>query len=372
MMSLKRGSILLTLGVLLPFASQSNVMAETSGPTISGYVDTQYGYNFNKPASNTTFGRSYDFQDNNIANTAHFAIAGMFNDNTNYVVNIDAGHDANVTVGGAGSSAVVLQEAYVNYVGASKLGFKVGKFATFEGIEVIETNANPTISRGYLYGFAEPFTHVGGVLTYAAGALDFAAGVVNGWDQANDNNTGKTLVGKVGMNFGDKLTGSLSGYHGPEQNPSAPVNSIAPQNSGNNRDSLDLTILTKIIPKVDLFLQGNIGTEKNAVANAGGTAKVDDQASWSGAGIQPVVHLTDKLSLGARLEYFADKNGARTGVVNNDMTNFTITPGYKINDNLLVRAEYRYDTSNKKVWVDDKNKAQDSASTAAVQFVVSF
>jgi hypothetical protein len=219
---------------------------------------------------------------------------------------------------------------------------------------------------------AEPYTHVGGVLTYVAGPLDFAAGVVNGWDQANDNNSGKTWVGKIGMNFGEKLSGTLSGYHGPEQNPGTAVNGITPQNSGNNRDSLDLTVPTKLIPKVDLFLQGNIGTEKNAVANPNGTAAVDDRASWSGAGIQPVVHLTDKLSLGARLEYFEDNNGARTGFRNNSMTNFTVTPGYKINDNLLVRAEYRYDTSNKKVWVDDENKAKDSASTGTVQFVVSF
>jgi len=364
--------------MLLPFVAQSTqVLAD--GPTINGYVDTQYGYNFDAPGNGTTFGRSYDAQDNNIANTAHLSISGMFNDNTNYVVDIDAGHDANTTVGGTNNaSAVVLQEAYVNYVGASKLGFKVGKFATYQGIEVIETNANPTISRGYLFGMAEPFTHVGGVVTLALGKLDFAAGFVNGWDVANDNNPGKTFVGKIGLNLGDALAATLSGYHGPEQTQSAPLpaNNVIDGNSGNNRDSIDLTILTKIIPSVDLFLQGNAGTEENAADTNGavGGVVVDDRASWSGVGVQPVVHFGDKFSVGGRVEYFADPQGVRSGsgINNTYLTNFTFTPGYKINDNLLVRAEYRYDTSNKKVWVDDKGKAQDDASTGTVQFVVSF
>jgi hypothetical protein len=365
MISKTRGSILLTLGMLLPFVGQSSqLMADATAPTISGYVDTQYGYNFHTPSNGTNAQRSYDSQDNNIANTAHIAIGGAFNSNTTYDVEFDAGHDANYTVGGAGSSAVVLQEAYVNYVGDSKLGFKAGKFVTYEGIEVIETNANPTISRGYLFGLAEPTTHVGGVLTYAPGMIDFAAGVVNGWDVANDNNPGKTWVGKIGLNAGEKLSATLSGYHGPEQAKTT-LNNIDNGHSGNNRDSIDLTVLTKVIPNIDLFLQGNTGTEKDALG-------LHKRGSWSGAGIQPVIHVGDKLSLGGRVEYFYDKDGARTGVAGNSMTNYTFTPGYKINDNLLVRAEYRYDRSNKALFLNDEAKTQKDSSTVTVQAVVSF
>jgi opacity protein-like surface antigen len=146
---------------------------------------------------------------------------------------------------------------------------------------------------------------------------------------------------------------------------------ITDSRSGANRDSIDLTLVTKIIPKVDLWLQGNIGTEAQVVDLDGDTV-ADDRGNWGGAGIQPVIHFTDKLSLGARLEYFADDQGARTGTVGLNATNFTVTPGYQLTSNLLVRAEYRYDTANKKVWVDDKGTAKDSASTMAVQFVYGF
>jgi hypothetical protein len=210
--------------------------------------------------------------------------------------------------------------------------------------------------------------------------LDFAAGVVNGWDVPTDNNQGKTWVGKIGLNLGDKLSATLSGYTGTERAQTS-VNGIVNDVPNSTRDSVDLTILTKIIPKVDLFVQGNAGTEDSAADNDRDGVN-DDRASWSGFGIQPVVHFTDKFSLGARAEYFYDANGARVGYkvpssagTSADsiaMTNFTITPGYKINDNLLVRAEYRYDTANKKAWLDDNGTAKDSSNTVSAQVVVSF
>ncbi|MCG3203832.1 MAG: hypothetical protein KCHDKBKB_00508 [Elusimicrobia bacterium] len=346
-----------------------SLMAE--GPTVSGYVDTQYGYNFSKPNTGTTALRSYDSQDNTLANTVHLSFAGTFGEGIGYVVDLDAGHDANTTVGSIPASGVALQEGYLTYMAPCKLGFKVGKFATYEGIEVIETNANPTISRGYLYGLAEPYTHVGGVATFVLGKLDFAAGLVNGWDQANDNNQGKTVIGKIGLSLGDPLMATLSGTHGPEQNQVTSGGVITDSRSGANRDSIDLTVLTKIIPMVDLYLQANAGTEAQVVDNDGDTIN-DDRASWSGAGVQPIIHFGDKFSIGARLEYFSDPEGARTGTRNISTTNITITPGYKITDNVLVRAEYRQDSSNKKIWVDDKGMLEDSVSTGALQFLVTF
>jgi hypothetical protein len=171
--------------------------------------------------------------------------------------------------------------------------------------------------------------------------------------------------------LGDPFFATLSGYHGPEQNQVVSGGVITDSRSGANRDSIDLTVLTKIIPKVDLYLQGNYGTESQVVDLDGDTV-VDDRAKWSGAGIQPLIHFTDKFTVGARLEYFDDSDGARTGTVDNSSTNFTLTPGYKCTDNIQVRAEYRYDTSNKKIWVDDKGTAKDTDSTAALQFLVTF
>jgi hypothetical protein len=76
------------------------------------------------------------------------------------------------------------------------------------------------------------------------------------------------------------------------------------------------------------------------------------------------------------VEYFADPDGARTlaagGAKNLAATNFTVTPSYVITEGVLIRAEYRYDTANKKIWFDDAGKAEDNASTVGLQFIGQF
>src|SRR4051812_5216193 len=132
-----RGSVLRVMGALLPFGLIA-ATAQADGPTISGYVETNYTHNFNNPVSGTNQFRSYDTQDRDINNTAHLEFNGAVGDNVAYSVQADAGSDAGFTAGDATNAGLELQEAFVTYTSASKLGFKVGKFATFEGIEVIE------------------------------------------------------------------------------------------------------------------------------------------------------------------------------------------------------------------------------------------
>lgn len=346
-------------------------------PVISGYINTTYTYNFMKPKSGMTALRSYDAKDNNIAlNSAHLAFMGDMGV-TGYVVEVDMGSDAmlNTPVGSGAADDFDLQEAYLTYK-PNKFGLKVGKFVTFNGIEVIESKDNPTISRGFLYGLAEPFTHVGGLVTYAfSDTLDVAAGVVNGWDITTDNNDSKTAVGKIGLSFGDPLSLTISGYHGSEQanvldDPSTVGVDESVDNDGHNRSNIDITGVTKIIPKVALWFQANSGQEERVVdLNGDGIMEL---ATWSGFTVQPVVEITDKFSIGARAEYFDDDKGARTGTVDLAARNFTIAPAYKLSDNSTVRVEYRHDSANKKVWQNDKGVAKDSNSTGSVEFIVTF
>ncbi len=373
MTSQKRGSILRFLGMALPFiAVASMTMAE--GPTISGYVETNWIQDLNNPISGqTTLQGYYNDNDGDINSNAHIAIAGPIGDKATYAVEIDAGNEAKLT---SADDDIDIQEAYLTYTGDSKLGFKVGKFATFQGIEVLEAPANPTISRGYLYGLAECFTHVGGVATYVLGKLDFAAGVVNGWDLNDDNNDSKTAVWKVGFSGGDPLALTLSGYHGAEQAETDDDLSTALVNentdtSGNLRSNVDLTGVTKLIPMVDLWFQFNYGQE-DAVVDKDGDTVNDDLGKWSGAGIQPIVKFGEKFSIGARAEYFADPDGARTGTDDLTATNFTITPSFAFVPGVIVRAEYRYDRANKKIWVDDKGTMEDTANTVGLQFIGQF
>jgi len=328
-------------------------------PKISGFVDATYNYNTRDPMSGTSAYHSYTAQhDTVLLNAAHLALTGTgAEDAIAYAIEVDIGSDASVTSGS--DDDVDLQEAYVAYTSKMGLGLKAGKFVTFSGIEVIESISNPTISRGFLFGLAEPFTHAGVLLTYkVTPELDAALGVVNGWDVVKDNNDGKTLAAKVGYTTPDYLA-VLSGYAGPEQPADGELD------PDNVRYMGDLTGMVKIGP-VDLWAQVNGGTEEGASAVMAG-----DDARWVGAGLQPVWHLIERLALGARAEVFSDRQGARTGIPQT-LYNLSLAPAFTIVSGFVVRGELRLDHSNKLVFEDSDAVTHKDQVLALTEAVYSF
>ncbi len=311
--------------------------AATLSPTITGHLDGTYNYNLMDPNGGLTAFHSYTAPHNTfLLNLAHVAIGGH-DDAVTYNIELDAGSDAAFNSGLYGGALFDVQEAWVHYIHPeSKVGLKAGKFVTYNGIEVIENTANPTVSRGFLFGLAEPTTHIGAVGTFQINdQLDVAAGLVNGWDVFRDNNSLKTIVAKLGFT-NDQVGLTVSAFAGPEQ-------------AGNNDDwrtTLDATAVIKL-DKVDLWLQGNFGRE---TFDDG-----DTSATWFGAGVQPVFHLNELLTLGARAEVFVDGDGARTGVPLPDgvtLINVSVAPAYLIADNLTLRAELRVDVATEDVYND--------------------
>lgn len=321
-----------------------------AAPKISGFVDLTYNYNTRDPMDGVTPFHSYTARhDTLLLNAAHLALTGA-GESVSYAIEVDVGSDAAVN---SGDDDVDLQEAYLAYVSPIGLGIKAGKFVTFQGIEVIESGANPTISRGFLFGLAEPFTHAGALLTYKINAeLDVAAGVVNGWDLVVDNNRGKTAVGKIGYTSGEILV-TASGYAGPEQE----------GNADNLRLSGDLTGMVGL-GALTLWAQLNGGSEEEAALD-GGTAR------WFGAGLQPVWRALDRLVVGGRAEVFRDADGARTGA-EQTLYNLTVTPSFTLTTGLVLRGELRVDWSSGDVFMDTDGAVYGNQVVALSEAIYSF
>lgn len=335
--------------------------ASAEAPKVNGFIDATYNRNLQSgdAGPTTNHHHSFDAQANTfLLNAVHLAATGSSGEELSYVVEVDMGTDAAATnSGGLGASDEMdLQEAYVTYRRPnSKLGFKAGKFVTYQGIEVIESGANPTITRGLLFGLAEPYTHTGIVATcQLTSALDLHAGLVNGWDLFVDNNKGPTGVLKLGYNGGDPLALTVSAYMGPEQ----------AGNTDNIRTSVDATGITKSVENLDLWFQANYGKEDKAAPDGG-------DASWMGFGLQPLYHLSEKVCLGARYEYFKDSDGARSGTVET-LQNISIAPAYSLTKSLVSRVEFRADMSNKDVFIDADGKATGQQLQVAAEMIYSF
>ncbi len=319
-------------------------------PKISGSLDVTYNYNTRDPMDGVTLFHTYTARhDTLLLNAAHLALTGS-NESVTYAVEVDVGSDAEIN---SGDDDVNVQEAYLAYVSSIGLGIKAGKFVTYEGIEVIESGANPTISRGFLFGLAEPFTHAGAVLTYKiSDELDAAAGVVNGWDLVVDNNRGKTFVAKLGYTGAGAIV-TASGYAGPERE----------SNADDLRLSGDITGMYKL-GTIDLWAQVNAGSEEG-VAPDGGTA------SWYGAGLQPVFHLIEKLAIGARAEMFRDQDGARTGA-EQTLYNLTVAPAFTLTTGLVLRGELRVNWSSVDAFMDGDGAVHGNQVLALTEAIYSF
>jgi hypothetical protein len=182
-----------------------------------------------------------------------------------------------------------VQQAFGTVKLFNTLTVDVGKFVTSAGAEVIEAKDNWLYSRSMLFGFAIPFAHTGLRLSLPIGSiLTLQGSIVNGWDNVINSWSYKTfnLSAMLALSTGTNIY--LNFYGGPDKV------------STDTRLLFDVVVNQAIGEKVALNLNGDYG--------------VEGSASWYGASLMGKVMLADWLRLAARLEYFADPQGFRTGV----------------------------------------------------------
>ncbi len=240
-----------------------------------------------------------------------------------------------------------LEEAYGSYkipVG-SGLTLKAGKFVTLLGYEVIESPNNLNFSRGFLFSFAIPLTHVGALATYSVTEwLALTAGPVVGWDVAKDNNGRMSVTGQVAVTAIKDLALNFNWITGPEQ---------TRQNS-NPRTVLDLVSTYTGVKNLTLGLNFDYGWEEDEASLAAAATRQNNDASWWGWAGYAAYDWTETLRSALRLEYFKDVDGIRTLAVAAGtpvaLYSVTATLQYKIWKGLVGRLEYRHDDADRKAF----------------------
>jgi hypothetical protein len=324
------------------------------GLEVGGMVYGSYNYNFNNPDSKDNSLRIFDTRANNFTlDLAQLALSKQEEGGVGFMLKLDYGRTARLIQSdwngdgtfSNGTNNFALQEAYLTYTAplGKGLGIKAGKFVTLLGAEVIESPRNYNISRSFLFGFAIPFTHTGLLLSYPLHDLvSLTAGVVNGWDNVLDANKGKTFLGSLALTPMQSLTWTFNGTFGPEQ----------ADRGGSKRGVFDTVLTYKPIDHLDFVLNYDYGSET-------GLLDGDRTAEWYGvAGIISIGGALfnpawDAFSLAQRAEWFADRDGTRTGT-RQDLWELTTTLKWALTDRLHVRLEYRHDESNRKVFSQDR------------------
>lgn len=303
----------------------------TVGPvTLSGLIDLYYSLNFNHPASRTNQLRNFDVKANQFSlNMAKLTLehapapAG-------FRVDLGFGRAFDIVHGAESGPEIFrnIEQAFFSYKFARAKGLQVdlGKFVTSAGAEVIETNNNWNYSRSLLFSYAIPYYHFG--LRAAMPVYGpFGAGVqlVNGWNNVEDNNSGKT-VGLTGTITTTKFAWFHNYYTGTEK----------PDGEKGRRHLYDTTLLLTLTPRLNSYINFDYGVDRLA---AGGNAR------WVGIAGAARYAVSRWFAVAPRIEWFNDAEGFATGTAQK-LKEATLTFEFKMKDGLLSRLEYRRDWSN--------------------------
>ena len=251
-----------------------------------------------------------------------------------------------------------LQQAFVSYIANAGTGlrFDVGKFVTSMGYELIEgyDGYNTNYSRSLLFNYAIPLTHTGVKATYSFSPKVSLMGIVaNGWDNAIDNNAGKSFGGMLTILPASPVALYFNYMGGPEK----------PDTNGFVRHVFDFVGTVKVSDMLSLALNADYGLEQGA-----SVVKAGDDAVWSGvAGYATITPPASPFSLGLRLETFKDDGGTRLGFGKVRVNEFTITPAFKFGKNIVVRPEARYDWTDQTIFNDDNGALKKSQGTVALE-----
>lgn len=203
--------------------------------TLSGYVETFYQWNFNRPGNGISNYRGYDTRHNSITLQNAVIDVGFRAKDLLGRIALQVGHapatyyaqepDQPGTEGAGESNALLwryLQRASVGWQPSKLVMLEVGLFPTSMGAEGLATKDNWNWSR------SNPSTRLP---NYQAGVkatweLDrrvaLVTGVMNGWNNIVDNNDEKSVVVGVQYKLRDKLTASLTYFGGVERSGGAP------------------------------------------------------------------------------------------------------------------------------------------------------
>lgn len=329
----------------------------TGGIQFSGSIDGYYSLNFNHPVSRTNQVRNFDTQANQFSLNMAKLTMERPPEPLGFRVDVGIGRAFETMHGNETGPGIFrnLEQAYVSLKPPSARGLQMdfGKFVTSAGAEVIETQSNWNYSRSLLFALAIPYYHFGLRAGMPLGG-HFSAGLqlVNGWNNVEDNNSGKT-VGLTGAISAGKVNWSHNYYFGPERTDT---------NKG-LRHVYDTTVLVTASTSTSFYINFDYGVEKDGF---GGSQR------WTGVAAAARHAVTPWLAFAPRLEWFNDADGFSTGTVQK-LKEATLTAEFKIRETLLTRLEYRQDWSNMRYFERGGNPgAARSQQTLLAGFIAVF
>lgn len=206
---------------------------------------------------------------------------------------------------------IALPQAYLEAhvpIGKNGINLKMGHFYSPTGFETVPAPDNFFYTRAYSFNAGEPFTHTGLQANYA---------INNNWSVLGSAVTGSATGGWDGG--WDKQLGNWSGVSGitwTSDNHATSLNVTGTYGETSSQSSkswgmYNIVLQHRINPKTLFVLHHVHGFADGVLLNNLKYNNVAKDAEWFGFVTHLYYDLTDNLSIGARGEWFRDRDGFR-------------------------------------------------------------
>lgn len=203
--------------------------------TLSGYVESFYQWNFNRPSNGISNYRGFDTRHNSLTISNAVLDSGFRARDLLGRLALQVGHtpatvyqeepDAPGSDGAGPSNAALwrfLQRASVGWQVTHTWLLEAGLFLTNVGVESVSVKDNWNWSRTNAF-VRLPTYQTGAKVTYRlSDRADLIGGVFNGWSSVVDNNGAKSILLQAQLRVAERLSASFAYFSGIERDPGAP------------------------------------------------------------------------------------------------------------------------------------------------------
>lgn len=322
-----------------------------SNLTISGYIESYYSYDFNKPEDHKRPAFIYSHNRSNEF-SVNLAMLKATYDGDRVRSNLAIGVGSYMNANYVGEEGVWknVYEANVGYklLENHDLWIDAGVLPSHIGGESAIGLDNISLSRS-LAAENSPYFETGARLSYTTkdSKLYLAAVALNGWQRIQLPNTSKN------MSFGHQIQYKLV--------ESVVLNSssyIGDEGSDSLRFFHDLYVQVAVNDKMNILANWDYGIQKQPL--------LSKNYHWWNTGIQANYAISPKVKMNARLEYFNDEDGVvfgRYGEVGTNILGYSAGFDVDLYKGLIWRTEVRNLNSSEKVFVNNQSEFKSNSTT---------
>lgn len=316
---------------------------KSSWPTITGFVDAYYRYNFNDPKdypynSPTSFTHS--------SNSFELGMASIRADHSfgkvAATIDLGFGKRAEEFAYNDQGTSLAIKQMYITYAPSSAIKFTLGTWATHVGYELLDAYLNRNYSMSYMFTNG-PFTHTGLRADISLGGKNaFMLGISNPTDYRTAPSMPKSVIAQFSTGSKDDKLKLYLNFVGGKQNDTKKV------------VQGDIVSSYSVSSKFSLGLNGTLQSVRLA-----DSAFNWSTSNWWGAAIYLNIDPVSWFGLTLRGEYIGD---------NDEYLGFkhifapTLSGNFKIN-NLTIIPEFRLDKAGNTVFY--KNASETTKSTGS-------